>query len=191
MFQNTINKFREICCKNQHQHHNHVACLLKGRKKVISYSLNDYRRQYVSRAITSNIHAEVSCLKNILTKDKKIKKNLILLILRFKKDGTLCDSKPCAECKKYLLSNNILSVFCSLSDGSIQKIFLKDLPNYLSSAQIQFKIFGLSNVRQEHLQILINMGLNMAILQKRGLKERLEILKNIKQDVKEISKNDQ
>ena len=181
MFEDIVDRYRlqdQHCCSKSH----HVACLIKGTKKVVSSASNDYRRQYVGRKNHASLHAERSCIKDINRNrsSNKIKKNLTLLVLRFRKDGTLCDSRPCAECKEYLINNGLIFVFCSIADGSIQKIFLKDLPNYLSKSQIQFKIFGLQTLTAQNLKKLHELGYNMDSLNKKGLHEQLQILRIVK-----------
>jgi len=161
-----------ISCKS-----NHIACLVKGLKKVVNWHMNDYRRQYVSRAFTTNGHAEVLCLKDI--PQKRLKK-LNVLILRFKKDGNLCDSRPCANCKDFLRKKGVTSVYCSMFDGSIQKIALDNVPDYLSSSQIQFKIFGLKPLSGKHIYELSKIGLDIDTLQKMSFHKQLDILTVIK-----------
>lgn len=183
MFTNIVNKFRSICCNTIDCKSNHVACLVKGRTKVVTSCMNDYQRQYIGRALHTTLHAEVGCLKDnkdLSSQKKKIKKNLSLLILRYRKDGSLCDSRPCSDCKTFLLNKGLLFVFCSVTDGTIQKIFLKDVPNYLSASQIQFKIYGLRPLSYTHIKKLNELGLTVDNLQRMSLHEQLDILTLVK-----------
>jgi len=179
MFSNIVCKFRPICCSTSGCKSSHIACLVKGRKRVISVSTNDYRRQYVNRSLTTNVHAEIMCLKDNkdLRSNNKIKKNLSLLILRYRKDGSLCDSKPCSDCKEFLIHKGLSFVYCSVADGSIQKLFLKNLPNYLSPSQILFQIFGTRPLKKIHVNVLEEMGLTINSLHKMPQQEQLAILK--------------
>lgn len=127
--------------KNRYEHsnrYNHIAYLIKG-KKVINYSRNNYHRQYVNGQATTSMHAEVGCLLKYKDCDK-IKKGFSLLILRFSKnEGLLCDSRPCNNCKTFLLKKGITKVYCSTADGTIQKFKLDDIEEYYSVAWLKFK----------------------------------------------------
>lgn len=127
--------------KNRYVHsnrYNHIAYLIKG-KKVINYCRNNYHRQYVNGQATTSMHAEVGCL--LKYKDcEKIKKGFSLLILRFSKnEGLLCDSRPCNNCKTFLLKKGITKVYCSTADGTIQKFKLDEIEEYYSVAWLKFK----------------------------------------------------
>jgi len=182
MFSSIVDKFRPLCCGAVGCKSNHVACLVKGRRRIVSSCMNDYRRQYIGRKLSTTLHAEVGCLKDNkdLIIQKKIKKNLSLLVLRYRKDGALCDSRPCSDCKEFLLNRGFTFVYCSIADGSIQKFFLKDILNHLSSSQIQFKIFGLRPLTQVHIKKLDELGLTIDTLQNKSLHEQLDILTMVK-----------
>ena len=181
MFSNIVNRLRSVCCDSDKKS-NHIACLVKGRTKIVNSSTNVYERQYVHRLCTTSLHAEINCVKS---NPKKNKKNLAMLILRFRKDGHLCDSRPCFDCKKYLITKGFSYVFCSVSDGTIQKLFLKDVPNYLSVSQIQAKIIGLSPLKETHIRDLGDMGLDINGLHKLELRRQLEIINCLRKRRKE------
>ncbi len=131
--------------KNRYEHsnrYNHIAYLLKG-KKVINHSRNNYHRQYVGGKATTSLHAEVGCMLKYKDCDK-IKKGFNLLILRFSKnDGQLCDSRPCNNCRLFLMQKGVTKVYCSTADGTIKKFKLDELEEYYSVAWLKFK--GLQN----------------------------------------------
>lgn len=123
-FKQIIENFRDSCMNGPNRH-NHVACILKG-KRVIKFAFNDTLREYIDGTRMSSLHAEHACLRNCNCNGRNI------LILRYGRKGELKDSKPCANCKHFMISKGIQYVFCSMDDGSVQKIKLSDLELYLS-----------------------------------------------------------
>lgn len=152
-FDTLVDKARNLCSHNdcydksfihsmtKHRYtnrYNHVAYLMKG-KKVIAHCRNNYYRQYVQGKATTSLHAEVGCMLKFKDSEK-IKKGFSLLILRFNKnDGLLCDSRPCNNCKQFLIKKGITKVYCSTADGTIQKFKLSDIDEYYSVAWLKFK----------------------------------------------------
>jgi deoxycytidylate deaminase len=131
-FNKIVRQGREICFQDDHKRYYHIAFLIKG-KKIINYSINDYERQYVNGKITTSLHAEVGCMLKFKNANK-IKKGFDILILRYNKKTILCDSKPCQNCKKFLIQKGIYKIYCSLPNGSIEKIKLEDIKEYYSVA---------------------------------------------------------
>jgi deoxycytidylate deaminase len=116
----------------------HIAFLMKG-KRIVRRSFNDYNRQCVNGEVTTSLHAEVGCVMRLRNNDR-IKKGFDILILRFNKnDGLLCDSKPCNNCKNFLLSKGINKVYCSTENGTIQKFKLSEIEEYYSIAWLKLK----------------------------------------------------
>lgn len=75
-----------------------------------------------------------------------MRKKYRLLVLKFSKNGELSDSKPCLDCKKRMMEKGFTEVYFSTSDGTIEKIKLKDLETRYSKSQEQFKIYGYQSV---------------------------------------------
>ena len=105
---------------------------------MIHYGKNDYERQYVDGQSATSLHAEVCCIRKI----KKMRKKYRLLVLKFNKDGSLVESKPCSDCKKQMMEKGFTEVFYSTSEGIIEKTKLRDLKTRESKSQKQFKVHG-------------------------------------------------
>lgn len=134
MFENIINNFRNSLINDDFKNfrYRHIACLVNG-QRLVSYSTNDYNRQYVNRKKTTSLHAEQGCVKN----HKRIK-GFKLVVFRFDKTGNLCNSSPCSACKKALLGKGIRFIFCSNKDGVIEKLKLDNIEPYFSVSQLRF-----------------------------------------------------
>jgi deoxycytidylate deaminase len=61
------------------------------------------------------------------TKQFISKKNTTLIVVRYTKDGLLCDSKPCYNCIKLIILLNIKWIVYSNSLGQLIKIRTKDI----------------------------------------------------------------
>lgn len=138
-FENIVDQGREICfkdnnqCNNERDRYYHIAYLVKG-KRIITYSRNHYNRQYVNGKVMTSLHAEIGCMLKYKN-SSRIRKGFDILILRYNRHtGCLCDSKPCNNCKQFLIKKGINRIYCSLSDGSIKKIRLEDIEEYYSVA---------------------------------------------------------
>jgi deoxycytidylate deaminase len=133
-FDSLVEKGRSICFERGHQErYYHIAYLIKGRR-VINYSRNNYNRQFINGKIATSLHAEIGCMK-FLKDNKRIKKGFSVLILRYNKhNGSLCDSKPCNNCKQFLIKKGLTKIYCSTSDGTIQKFKPEDISEYYSVA---------------------------------------------------------
>lgn len=113
----------------------HVAYLLKGRK-IIYQALNDYNRCYIDGTYHTSIHAEINVMRSL--KDKK--SSLDLLVIRIdRSSGMLCESLPCNNCRNALIMRGFKNIYCSRSDGFIEKIRLSDIPTYYTTAWKKYK----------------------------------------------------
>lgn len=81
---------------------------------------------------SKSIHAEVSAISSYSPGPKEIRKGVCLVSLRFSKDGSLRNAKPCQNCVKFInkLNNargySIHYIIYSTEEGLV-KISLKDL----------------------------------------------------------------
>lgn len=130
MFESLVAKCRSMIEKYKDiNRYIHVAAILKSNNNPLYHGINDYSRTYINRKKVTALHAEANCLN----KFKKIKRKFI--ILRFDKNGNLKDSRPCSECKKLMISKGLTYVYCSMSDGTIKKINLYEVEDYMSLSQ--------------------------------------------------------
>jgi deoxycytidylate deaminase len=130
------NKFSEILsCANRENitfkekmRSVHIAYVLKGRR-IVHQAVNDSDRCYVDGRYQTSMHAEMNVLRSL-----KKNKSFNLLVIRIEKGtGQLCESTPCDNCRQELLNRGFKTVYCSRSDGSIQKVRL-DVPTYQTTA---------------------------------------------------------
>lgn len=126
--------------------YNHIAYLFKG-KKLVKFSTNDYFRQCFNNKRITSLHAEIGCIKN-----EMVKKGFKMVVIRFNKNGELCDSKPCNNCKMHLLSKGFTTIYCSMANGKISKIKLMDIEDYNSPSQIKFNEIKRRRRNQKNLK---------------------------------------
>lgn len=155
-FSSIIDHFRFLCMGREDRYC-HVAGLIKSNSKLIKYAFNDYNRQYKGRKVITALHAEQNCV--VCSNSKNCK----LIVVRFDKNGNLKDSKPCSYCKNHLIKNGFKHIYCSLEDGTIGKIKLADVIDYLSNSQKKFGvsingtgiiIFSSSTYSKKELEVL-------------------------------------
>jgi cytidine deaminase len=110
----------------------HVALLMHGKRKVISYGFNQMDRQCFRGKSVFSLHAEVDCLRKCRPIRDVMRRNYTLVIVKVAKndDCTFHDSMPCKHCKKFLQGLNFKSVYCSNSKGKIVKVVLNDYTPY-------------------------------------------------------------
>jgi len=130
--ENTIQEYIDEAIQlNRKNKSCHIALLMQGKKKVISYGINQVDRQYFKGKSVLSLHAEVDCLRKCRNKfaSKDIKNYSLVVIKVGKKDDlTYHDSMPCKHCTKFLLGLGFKNIYCSNKDGKIIKI---DLDSYI------------------------------------------------------------
>jgi deoxycytidylate deaminase len=112
-----LNKYNKSC---------HVALLMQGKRKVVSYGFNQMDRQCFRGKSVYSLHAEVDCLRKCRPIKDIMKRNYSLVVVKVSKkdDGTYYDSMPCKHCTDFLLGLGFKSVYCSNRDGKIVKVNL-------------------------------------------------------------------
>lgn len=93
---------------------------------------NDPQRQKVDGKTCTSLHAEVACLRNV-----KNPKKFRILVVNIGENGKLKNSTPCYYCKKYLEERGVTSIYCSMDNGKIEKIKIKDIHPRKTQAQIR------------------------------------------------------
>lgn len=124
-----MNKAREI---NKHNKSCHLALLLQGKRKVVSYGFNQMDRQCFRGKSVYSLHAEVDCLRKCRPIKDVMKRNYSLVVVKIsKKDNNkYYDSMPCKYCTKFLLNLGFKTIYCSNNQGNIVKINLNDYIPY-------------------------------------------------------------
>jgi hypothetical protein len=125
--QGFVDEAREL---NKNNKSCHVALLMQGKRKVISYGFNQMDRQCFRGKSVFSLHAEVDCLRKCRPIKDVMKRNYSLVVVKVAKeeDGKFYDSMPCKYCTKFLLGLGFRSVYCSNSQGKIVKV---DLNSYI------------------------------------------------------------
>jgi deoxycytidylate deaminase len=118
-----LNKYNKSC---------HVALLMQGKRKVISYGFNQMDRQCFRGKSVYSLHAEVDCLRKCRPIKDVMKRNYTLVVVKIGKadDGIFYDSMPCKHCTKFLVGLGFKSVYCSNSGGKIVKVNFDDYIPY-------------------------------------------------------------
>lgn len=118
-----VDKAREI---NKDNKSCHIAILMQGKRKVISYGFNQMDRQCFRGKSVYSLHAEVDCLRKCRPIKDIMKRNYKLIIAKIgkKEDTTFYDSMPCKHCTKFLLGLGFKNVYCTNSSGNITKVNL-------------------------------------------------------------------
>lgn len=128
-FENIVIKFiDEAYNANRNSKSCHMALLLKGRKKVISYGFNRMERQLFRGKTVNSLHAEIDCIRKI----KQDISNYTLIIVKISKTDELryYDSMPCKHCTDFIINAGLKRVYCSNNSGKIVKINLNDYVPY-------------------------------------------------------------
>lgn len=122
---------------NKHNKSCHVALLMQGKRKVVSYGFNQMDRQCFRGKSIFSLHAEVDCLRKCRPIKDIMKKNYSLVVVKVGKNDnrTYYDSMPCEYCTKFLIGLGFKNVYCSNKQGNIVKIDLSIYVPYNSYAQ--------------------------------------------------------
>lgn len=127
--QGFVSEAREL---NKHSKSCHVALLIQGKRKVVSYGFNQMDRQCFRGKSVYSLHAEVDCLRKCRPIKDIMRRNYTLVVVKIAKtvDGIFYDSMPCKHCTKFLLGLGFKSVYCSNSQGKIVKVNLDEYIPY-------------------------------------------------------------
>lgn len=134
-FENIIKSFVNDALEyNKDNKSCHVALLMQGKRRVISYGYNQMDRQCFRGKSIYSLHAEIDCLRKCRPIRDIMRRHYTLVIVKVGKDndGTFHDSMPCKHCKKFLQGLNFKNVFCSNSKGEIVKVNLENYVPYNS-----------------------------------------------------------
>lgn len=128
----------------------HVAAIIKG-NKIIALEVNK-DRSCISKNLTCTIHAEARVILKLLmiyacVKDLKMMptgkwqfygsekmrsklKKFSIVVVRYSKNNTLVNSKPCEECVDLMKQVNIKTVYYSSFESIIIKEHVSNIESY-------------------------------------------------------------
>ncbi len=108
-------------------HSSIIVC--KGR--ILAEGYNSPGRKIFGCHVPS-VHAEVSVIHKLCNHKHKHSK-LTLIVVRYNRQGNLCNSKPCYYCADLMKKIGINKVIYSDNDGNLVTIKVKDLTDcYIS-----------------------------------------------------------
>ena len=117
------NLIKDIDIKTEKYHHHYSGIYRNGKKLFIGN--NHLRNSYNGECICYSTHAEMDVLYKIL-KHQKIKvkdsadlSNCVIIVVRFGKDGSLKNSRPCNHCLETMKFYRIKKVVYSDDNGNI------------------------------------------------------------------------
>lgn len=118
---------------NKHNKSCHVAILLQGKHRVVSYGFNQMNRMCFRGKSVPSLHAEMDCLRKCrpIREVSSGKNKLLIAKLSKKNDGTTYyNSMPCKRCTEFIKGLNFKKVYCSDQNGDIVKIRLDNYVPY-------------------------------------------------------------
>lgn len=137
-FEKLLDKYAEKALyKNRYNKACHVAFLLKNRKVPIKIGYNQMERQCFQGQEITSLHAEIDCLRQCRSIKAKNYTFLVVNISKDIKDGKIKykDSRPCIHCTKFLKEVGFKHIYCSNSEGVIEKLSLSLYDPYTTSCQ--------------------------------------------------------
>lgn len=99
----------KTCQKSNHKQHRHAAFVVSG-GAIVAFKSN-----------FNKVHAEVRALECLWP---SMRKGTKVYSIRFRKDGTFGNAKPCPKCEEYLRQNGVKTVFYTNTEGRLQKMKL-------------------------------------------------------------------
>jgi deoxycytidylate deaminase len=104
------------------------GCVLVSQGKVVSYGVNQLRNYSRDHLIHGcSCHAEMDAIRNAIKKKVFVKHvpKLTIYIVRFNRNKTYLDARPCVLCYHLISSYKIKSIVYTI-DGKIERIKTSD-----------------------------------------------------------------
>jgi deoxycytidylate deaminase len=122
IFNNLINC---IDIKKDINYHHHYSGIYRNGKKIYIGN-NHLRNSYNNECICYSTHAEMDVLYKVLKthcfapfKDYANLSSYTIIVIRFGKDGTLKNSRPCNHCLDTMIKYKVKKIMYSTDDGTI------------------------------------------------------------------------
>ena len=119
------NLIKHIEIKTNDRYHHHYSGIYRNGKKIY-LGCNHLRNSYNNECICYSTHAEMDVLYKVLKNNGNLPfKNMvdlsdyIIVVVRFGKDGTLKNSRPCNNCLDTMVKYRIKKIMYSNDDGTV------------------------------------------------------------------------
>ena len=112
------------------QYHHHYSGIYKNGKKLYIGS-NHLRNSYNGKCICYSTHAEMDVIYKALRNNLDLN-NCTIAVVRFGKDGSLKNSRPCNHCLNSMIQHRIKKIMYSTDDGTIKS----EKPNDMEQVHI-------------------------------------------------------
>jgi deoxycytidylate deaminase len=110
-----INSIDEI---SNSKYHCHYSGIYRNGKKLFIGS-NHLRNSYNNKCICYSTHAEIDVIHKVLRNNLELD-GCIIAVVRFGKDGSLRNSRPCNHCLEAMKYYRIKKIMYSTDDGTIK-----------------------------------------------------------------------
>jgi len=115
MIQMDLDRMRDITFRKSTVHSQKLTAMALNGKHIVCYETNRRGNGLVSRF---SIHAEEFLIKKLRKTNAKNRYNaLTVIVMRFRKDGSLGIAKPCVDCHRLLDNYGVKNVYYSINDG--------------------------------------------------------------------------
>ena len=105
---------------NSVQYHHHYSGIYRNGKKLYLGS-NHLRNSYNGRCTCYSTHAEMDVIYKALRNNLDIDlSNCTIAVVRFGRDGSLKNSRPCNHCLNSMIKYRIKKIMYSTDDGTIK-----------------------------------------------------------------------
>jgi deoxycytidylate deaminase len=113
------NLINSIDDQSSGKYHCHYSGIFRNGKKLYTGS-NHLRNSYNNKCVCYSTHAEIDVIHKSLRKFETDLSSCVIAVIRFGKDGTLKNSRPCNHCLDTMKYYRIKKVMYSTDDGTIK-----------------------------------------------------------------------
>lgn len=96
----------------------HIASIYTKNRQTITYNNKD--RTYCFNNHFTSLHAEHSCIlqgRKLYGHESLLKKKTLLCVIKYDKNGNICNSTPCNHCLCIIKKHNINTIMYSAGNG--------------------------------------------------------------------------
>ena len=101
------------------KYHHHYSGIFRNGKKLYTGS-NHLRNSYNNKCVCYSTHAEIDVIhKSLRSLNNPDISGCVIAVVRFGKDGSLKNSRPCNHCLNTMIKYRIKKIMYSTDDGTI------------------------------------------------------------------------